>query len=209
MKKLLLFSFLIAQTFIYPIPSTVCIVRHAEKQIEKEPSMDGERQDMHAKSGAVLYSNDLSVKGWERAYALAPFFEKKHENMPYAPPSALFCPSISKKHPSLRPLQTLTPLAGKLQMKIQQLYEPEEYAKLAQKIMSDPLYDGKVVLISYQHQWIPSLARAFGADMAPHNWNGSVFDRVWVIQFDQKSETPKIIHFENRPQQLLYGDSEK
>jgi hypothetical protein len=52
---------------------------------------------------------------------------------------------------------------------------------------------------------IPKLAQDLRATDAPDSWKGSVFDRVWQITYDEQGKAT----IENRPQQLLSGDSDK
>lgn len=207
MGKIIFILLFVCRLSVYAVPSVVCIIRHAEKQKETEVLQDGKERVVYRPDGKPVYTQNLSLKGWERAYALAPYFAKKNESMPYGKPIALFAPSIGEKDPSLRPLQTLTPLSNLLHIDVQQLFAPEQYAQLVQEITTTTEYDGKFVLIAYEHEHIPALAQAFGVTSAPTVWKGDIFDRVWVIHFDQK--TKGIVRFENRPQQLMYGDSQK
>jgi len=195
------------QISVYAVPSVVCIIRHAEKQKKTELLKDGQERVVYKKNGQPVYTQNLSLKGWERAYALAPYFTNKNESMPYGKPVALFAPSLGEKDRSLRPLQTLTPLSHLLHIPVQQPFAPEQYAQLVEQITTTTEYDGKFVLIAYEHEHIPSLAQAFGASSAPTSWKGDLFDRIWVIRFDEK--TKAVASFENLPQQLMYGDSQK
>lgn len=69
--------------------------------------------------------------------------------------------------------------------------------------MKNPSYEGKMVLIAWEHRIIPEIAEEFGVMNAPKKWPGEVFDRLWVIDF----EGGKPVNFRNLPQRLMFGDS--
>jgi hypothetical protein len=71
-------------------------------------------------------------------------------------------------------------------------------------VLTDPKYDGKVVLIAWHHGKIPELARALGAKDVPDKWDPAVFDRVWEITYKDNAAIWK-----DRAQKALPGDSEK
>jgi broad specificity phosphatase PhoE len=164
-------------------PAHVLIIRHAEK-----PEGD---------------SPDLSPRGKERARALRNLF-KKSESRPkkFPTPDFIFAAKDSKK--SHRPRETVKPLAKRLELKVNDDYADEDFAKLAHELLHDPRYAGKTVLVSWHHGKIPELAAKLGAD-APKHWNDKVFDRVWRIDYDKSGKA----RFRDLPQQLLAGDSEK
>ena len=66
-------------------------------------------------------------------------------------------------------------------------------------------YDGHMVLICWEHKVIPDIAAELGAEEAPHKWEGSVFDRTWVLTFKADHRCT----FKDLPQRLMYGDSKK
>jgi hypothetical protein len=59
----------------------------------------------------------------------------------------------------------------------------KDYAALANRILAEPAYAGKTVLICWNHEEIPQLAAALGVSPEPPKWKGSVFDRVYVISY--------------------------
>src|SRR5437667_3230237 len=105
----------------------ILLIRHAEKPDEKNAgvSPDGTQNE-----------KDLTVRGWQRAGALACFF---------ASPSALFASHSS----SNRPRQTLLPLAEKLGIAINMDYGKGDEDRLAARAKT---CDG-VVLICWQHEY--------------------------------------------------------
>ena len=91
---------------------------------------------------------------------------------------------------------------------MQTQYSPEQYQELANHILTSPEFDGKYVIICFEHNHIPLLAEAFNAKTAPKHWNHQVFDRVWILHFSHHDTgTPKVVKFENNPQRLLFRDS--
>lgn len=167
-------------------PRLVLIIRHAEKPPEEAKSVD------------------LNSEGKERAAALPKLFEASDKRTkPFATPDFIFA-TKNTKH-SHRPLETVTPIAKKLKLPINSDFTDEEHAKLADHILQTAKYADKTILVSWHHGMIPQLARDLKATDAPESWKGSVFDRVWQLTYDEQGKAT----FENRPQQLLPGDSDK
>lgn len=167
-------------------PRLVMIIRHAEKPPEESKSVN------------------LSKEGKERAEALPRLFEGTgSRSSPFPTPNFIFATKDSKH--SHRPVETVAPLAKKLGLTINAEYADADYGKLAEHLFHDSKYAGKTILICWHHGMIPQLAEKLGATSAPDKWNGSVFDRVWNIRFDSQGKCA----FENLPQHLLPGDSEK
>ena len=167
-------------------PAEVLIIRHAEKP----------------KSGPHL--ND---RGRQRAEALVKFFETSPAMTRFGTPVAIYGAAPKKDGGSVRSIETVTPLAKDLGLDVDQDYTKKEVDDAAREILHDHRYDGKMVLLAWEHKKIPDLAAAFGADDAPDEWNGDdVFDRVWVLDFDDDGN---VASFRDLPQHLLPGDSER
>ncbi|QVL32187.1 hypothetical protein KIH39_25685 [Telmatocola sphagniphila] len=166
-------------------PQQVLIIRHAEK-----PSAD-------------MASSHLSQQGTKRAEQLFNLFDKsKKRPNPFPTPDFIFAARDSKN--STRPSETVTPLAKKLNLKIDGRFGNEDGADLAKLIFGDQKYAGKVVLLCWRHGSISQLAKHMKAANAPESWKDEVFDRVWQITY----ENGKAI-FKDRPQSLMDGDSSK
>ena len=67
------------------------------------------------------------------------------------------------------------------------------------RLLSDE-FKGKTVLISWNHNGMVPLAKAFGATCVPEKWKGKRFDITWVI-----GEDKRLIQL---PQLLLHGDED-
>lgn len=159
-------------------PKTILLIRHAEKPASED--------DIH-----------LSPEGVKRAEALPKLFDKS-----FPKPGFIFATKASKH--SNRPVETVTPLAKMLNLDINAKFEDDEYPKLAAELFTNPKYEGKTVLICWHHGKLPELASALGATDVPDKWKDSVFDRVWVVTFENgKAKLSK------RHQELLPGDSKE
>ena len=99
-------------------------------------------------------------------------------------------------------METFTPLARALHLRLNSNIPDAGYALLAREILSNHQYDGREVMICWHHGKIPALARALGVVNAPKSRSGAVFDRVWRIRYSDGGFT-----LENLPQRLLPGDS--
>lgn len=203
MLKRLLTMGLFTSFVIQSVPATIAIIRHGEKQVKT----DSNGKPVY-KNGKLEYTLLLSVKGWERAYALVPFFTMNEEYKQFGTPAGIFASRPSATE-AIRPYDTVLPLAESLKMQVQDPYHGDKNGpeNLAKYILNSKELDGKYVIISYPHGKIPRLAKSLGISQAPKKWpSAKVFDRVWLTRFDKNG---KVISFENRAQKLLYGDSKK
>ena len=178
--------------------SDILIIRHAEKP-QKETN------DVH-----------LSEAGKERAQRLYQLFVKSDKRPdPFPTPEFIF--ATHEGESSHRPVETVTPLAQKLKLTINEDYHNSIGAvvkkgktykginSLRDDIFGNAKFAGKTVLICWHHGTIPDLAHALKAKEAPSKWKGEVFDRVWQINYNEQGEAT----FLDRPQQLMPGDSQK
>jgi hypothetical protein len=165
-------------------PAQILLIRHGEKPPEK----------------AAVH---LSLKGRERAMALVPFLTETPDLLRSGLPVALFATRIAPDDPSHRTHETIQPLAQSLKLPIQAPQVNREYSQLAQEILTRPEYQGKTVLICWDHTYIPQLAGALGVKPQPPRWHGAVFDRVFIISPTGAGAATLI----DLPQRLLFGDS--
>jgi phosphohistidine phosphatase SixA len=164
----------------------VLIIRHGEKP--GDPATDG------ADDG-----RDLSTRGFERAGALAVYIPAT-----FGPPDFLFATEESKH--SNRPVETITPLAKVLGIEINSKHADDDFQKVADDILSNAKYAGKLVLICWHHGKIPKLTAALGGSAPFDPWPGDVFDRVWSLDLPVPAAADGI-PVQNTPQMLLFGDS--
>jgi hypothetical protein len=163
-------------------PTQVLIIRHGEKPAQ---------------------GNDLSAKGEERAKALVSYFETSPEVTQYGTPVAIYAMAPDdSEDPSRRPIETVTPLADSLGLKILTPFARDEVKDLADEILSNPKYDGKMVLICWEHKKIDKLTHELGVDPEPDEWPDDVFNQVWEIDYSQG----QVSHFRQYSQHVLPGD---
>ena len=103
---------------------------------------------------------------------------------------------------SLRPKQTVAPLAAALNLSIRTFLKGQEVELVAAvKKSEDP------VLISWQHEAIPDIAALIRGDVGgvPPKWPGHVYDLVWVFDLEASGAWT----FTQIPELVMPGDSEK
>jgi broad specificity phosphatase PhoE len=174
------------------MPATkIMLIRHAEKPNGDVGLMPDGAQNPEA----------LTALGWTRANALVGLFAPANEALP-RPPLAKPLSLFASGSQSLRPKQTIAPLAAALNLPVATLLKGQE----AQLVAAVKTADGPA-LISWQHEAIPQIATLIRgrADGVPPVWSGHRFDLVWV--FDLMGDGTW--SFAQAPQLLLPGDSPK
>jgi hypothetical protein len=164
-------------------PARVMIVRHGEKP-DTGP--------------------DLNERGYQRANALPDFFKTNPALTQYGPPAAVYAAAPAKPGGSRRSIETCTPTAQALGLTVNQSYTSDDTQAAASNVLADGQLAGKAALFCWEHNAIPDLAKALGSTDAPDSWEDDVYDRVWVIDY----QDGQAIDFKNLPQHLLPGDSD-
>lgn len=184
MKTLLFLSLSFFLSAALATPAQVILIRHAEKP---------------------LTGPHLNERGYQRAQALVSFFETDPQMTQFGVPVAIYAMSPKADgDSSVRAIETMTPLAKSLNLQLHTEYTKKKIDALAKDILSNPAYEGHMVLVCWEHNMIPLIAQALGAKTAPSDWDGSlVFDRAWVIDF----KDGKAASFQDLPQHILPGDS--
>jgi hypothetical protein len=166
-------------------PAQVIIIRHGEK-----PS-----------TGSDL----LVPQGVCRADALAKVFPAQ-----FGTPVAIYAMNPNDADGSMRPIETVTPLANALGLAIDHDYTRKKLAQLVQDIMGNDSYQGKIVLICWEHKIIPEMIQAFqdggwnSESMTwPSKWSGDIFDQAWILNFAGKPAFQ--IMTQNIPEDTLNG----
>ena len=165
-------------------PTQIFIVRHGEKPVE---------------------GPELTERGQQRAHALPGWFTEHAAILEVGVPTAVFASGPDHVGGSVRSIQTCQPFADKFNVHLDSEFSKEQFQEVAARVRSDDSLQGKSLLFCWEHKKIPFLARAFGATQAPASWPDDVFDRVWVLTF----KDGVLSSFQNLPQHLLPGDSEK
>ena len=175
-----LFPLLLLSIPAHATPREVMIIRHAEKPADKR-------------------ATNLSPKGYERAKALVTVFGGSR----FRVPEIIFAQSPRKKSGSLRPIETVTPLAKSLGLEVNERFQVKRGDDLADYLLRSEECDGKVVLVSWGSDEIPEIAEDLGARSFDEEWPKDSFDRVWRIEFSGS----KVAKEEDLPMKALPGDS--
>jgi len=190
----ILYAFLVAGLLgaqaAFAAPAQVILIRHGEK-----PENGGQ----------------LNAQGFKRADALVKFFKSEPAVLRYGMPIAIYAVGPKNDDSSVRSIQTVTPLARALNIQIDSRFTRGQTHKIVADIMENPAYEGRMVLICWQHNNLVEIA----VNLAEYNnstqaaiplmWPDETFDRVWILNLSGG----KVISFKNIPQRLLPGDSSK
>jgi broad specificity phosphatase PhoE len=163
---------------------TVLIVRHAEK-----PDV----------------GRELNAQGQQRAAAYADYFTALKLRDETLTPQRLIATADSAQ--SIRPRQTLMPLAQRLQLPIEQPFANNDVDKLVSLLRKDN--QAKTVLIAWHHGHINKLIAAFGGNgpalVGQPKWPVDVYDWLIVLRFDDKGQLIES-RSEKVQEQLMPGD---
>lgn len=206
-------------TTVTPVATTIMIIRHGEKPPEAPafPPPFGITPD------GVQDDHSLSVRGWQRAGALATFFGS-FGSAPSSVSSPQFIYAVkvdgdndnSRDRVSAkigtkgkRTQQTVAPLAEKLgsAATLNLAFDKGDEEAMIASAMACP----GVVLICWVHEDIPRLASLIPTSSTtpvPETWPTDApghgrFDLVWAFDFDNTGGTYR---FSQIPQMLLAGD---
>ena len=173
------------------------LIRHAE-----EPDRDGEPFGVTEKGHRNKEA--LAVRGWQRAGALATLFAPTNASFQHralARPKFLFASTPLLRKGSRRPIQTIRPLAHKLEIDINSNFQRADYESMLEDVFSCK----GVVLVCWQREYIPQIAsHILGEDSrAPADWPEDRYDMVWVFDLNKSSGR---YTFKQVPQKLLSRD---
>jgi hypothetical protein len=107
-----------------------------------------------------------------------------------------------KKKGSVRAIQTLKYVAEDLHLRVIDDFTDKDVEDMVQEVSEKEEYDGKFVVICWNHDSMHDIAKAFGVKHAP-KYPKEAFDRAWLITFPG-GERPELTDL---PQRLLRGDS--
>jgi hypothetical protein len=157
-------------------PNRIVILRHGEKP--GNPAAPDDPADPN-----------LSPAGVARANMLATLIPSRFGNLN-------FLVAAENSNKSHRPVETLQPLANKLEFQADefiQTYQNDSYPVLASDLLVRQKYSGALIIVCWHHGNIPQLALKLGAtatqlatppEMSSGKWNPLVFDRFWVLEFE-------------------------
>lgn len=175
----------------------IMLLRHAEKPAKDNAPFGVNRKGQRSKEA-------LTVRGWQRAGALANLFAPSHGELQHPllkTPQFLYASKPLIRKGSRRALQTVTPLGEKLAIKINADYQRAEF----ERMMEDVFSRKGVVLICWQREYIPNIASIIlgKKNASPAVWPEDRYDMIWVFDLDRKTSKYK---FHQVPQELLSGD---
>lgn len=179
-----------------PRATKIMLLRHAEKPAKDNAPYGVTRKGERSKES-------LEVRGWQRAGALVNLLvpaNHHHQNPALAVPKFLYASKPLRRKGSRRPIETITPLAEKLAIKINSEFQRSQLVGM----IEDACSRKGVVLICWQREYIPQIASLIlgKRKIAPSDWPEDRFDMIWV--FDLHGSTYK---FRQAPQNSLAGDS--
>jgi phosphohistidine phosphatase SixA len=162
----------------------IMIIRHAEKHTDGGHEHGVTLQGEPAK-------HELTVRGWQRAGALAAYFTLAGgppESAPISTPRSIFASASIPESPSLRALHTAEPLAAALDLPINANHPEGDEAAVAAAAIKAP----GPVLIVWHHSHIPALVRQIGGAHigCPKDWPDERFDVVWVLDRADAPDAP-------------------
>lgn len=175
----------------------IMLLRHAEKPAKDNAPYGVTRKGERSKES-------LEVRGWQRAGALANLFVPANGHFNHSAlvtPQFLYASKPLRRKGSRRPLETITPLAEKLLLKVNSTFQRSQLVSMVEDAFSRK----GVVLICWQREYIPDIAALIlgGKNIAPSEWPENRFDVIWVFDLQRSSSTYK---FRQVPQELLAGD---
>jgi hypothetical protein len=188
---------------------TIMIIRHGEKPAGKVAGVNeaGSKSD-----------HDLSVRGWQRAGALACLFAPARGALQHgllAKPAFIFASAAGDggtgSSRSRRSEETVMPLAERIGVAVDLRFSKGQEKALAEAAQA---CDGPV-LIAWQHENISVIAdfilgaqgaQILGAQMAPESWPSDRFDLIFVLTLNALDGR---YSFAQVTQCLLAGDSER
>jgi len=178
-------------------PETIMFIRHGEKPGESGAPFG---VNQHGKEDA----HALSVRGWQRAGALAGLFKLAQQSgyPGLVTPAAIYATAPNSDSHSTREFNTAQPLADALKVQVNVDYPHGHENHLATHIAGQT----DSTLVVWHHGEIPAAIAQFPvANMndVPSAWPEERFDLVWVLKRDVDS-----MHytFSQLNQKLLDGD---
>ena len=135
----------------------------------------------------IMRHAEESALGCKRAFLLPKFLAS------FGRPAAIYAQRPNALKPSLRSVQTAAPTAFELHMNVNAQFEYEKADAMARSILAEPSYDGRTVLIFWEHKAIPALAAMLGLKKGPTTWPDDVFDEAWVLHFSIRTNGKKTV----------------
>ncbi len=175
----------------------ILLIRHAEK-----PAKDSAPFGVTLKGQRSKES--LAVRGWQRAGALANLLAPNNgrfQHSSLATPQFLYASKPLRRKGSRRPLETISPLAQKLAIRVNSSFPRYDFESMIDEVV---MCNG-VVLICWQREYIPEIASHIVGNntVEPPSWPEDCYDMIWVFDLVPSSSQYRL---KQVPQKLLAGD---
>jgi phosphohistidine phosphatase SixA len=140
----------------------------------------------HAEKTGDAGDRGLSPAGKARAERLAAWIPEA-----FGRPDFLVAAADSPK--SRRSNLTLEPLAQTSGLAIDGAVENADFETLAARLLADPRYAGKLVVVAWHQGKLPKLAKALGAPAGsyPDKWGRENFHRILRLDYGE-GEAPRV-----------------
>ena len=173
----------------------IMLIRHAEKPLHPSGSPHGVNPDGEEDP------HSLTVTGWIRAGALVELFAPSRGDPPVElrRPDTIYASAHAGGH-SKRSMQTVSPLAARLGLKVVKRYAAGDEGHLTREISARP----GATLISWHHEALHKIPEHLGKvePIPPDYWPPDRFDVIWTFTPDGTG----VWRFDQMPQLLLPGD---
>jgi hypothetical protein len=172
----------------------IMLIRHAEKPLHPSGSPHGVNPE------GLEDPHSLTVTGWIRAGALVELFAPSRGDPPaeLRRPDTIYASAHAGGH-SKRSMQTVSPLAARLGLKVVKRYAAGDEGHLTREVSARP----GATLIAWHHEALHKIPHHLGnvEPLPPLYWPPDRFDVIWTFTPDGDGW-----RFAQMPQLLLPGD---
>jgi broad specificity phosphatase PhoE len=178
-------------------PNTIMFIRHGEKPGENGPPHGIDHNGEHD-------PHSLSVRGWTRAGALAGLLARGPSAMhpSIVAPERIIATKATHHYLSKREVDTVTPLAHRLGLVVDDSFDHEQVEELGQSILGNTTS----TLIAWHHGSMVDVLSRFpitNIHDVPAHWPEDRFDLIWVLE---RKAGEQMYQFTSVDQGLLDGD---
>ena len=145
-------------------PRRILLLRHGEKPDDPK-------------------SPDLAPAGMVRAERLAVYIPAT-----FGRPNFVFAAAVAKD--SVRSYLTMRPLCDATEVPLDASFKGKKYEDLATKLLSDPAYADRMVVVCWSHNELPEVAEALNARAGdyPDPWDPEVFNLILQLDYGKGGE---------------------
>lgn len=158
----------------YSLPAQIIVIPSAEQQ-----------------------NGSLTLKGQERAMALAPYLTSTSNYLSAGPFSALFACKPTRDNSSLASMQTFIPLGQRLSLPVRMPYGVGQHSQMAALLLTDPLYDGQSIILTWEQTDMSNIIGALGYSYTPPSSTQSAY--AYILPYPTSTMSPN-------KQKLLFDD---